>query len=161
MDIEIRLATVLDLPEIKALFVNAVRSSCAKDYEPLEIDAWCESVNSIERWETAVKEQHFLLACSGDEILGFGSLKSAALVDKGYLDFMYVHSEFQSKGIAKSLLKEIEAEAEIRKIEIIDSDVSITALPFFEKNGFKKIRRNINRKGSGIDLVNYRMTKNL
>jgi hypothetical protein len=39
------------------------------------------------------------------------------------------------------------------------SDVSITARSFFEQNGFKVIRLDINVMSNGIELINYHMQK--
>lgn len=158
MDIEIRKARLLDLPEIKDLFVNTVQESCADDYSEQEIEVWCDAVNHEERWEDAVKKQYFILACSDKELLGFTSLEKTDLRNKGYLDFMFVHPAHQRKGIAKRLLEEVKNKAKSLGFKHLESDVSITAFKFFEKNGFFEQRKNLNTKDNGVDLINYRMT---
>ena len=46
---------------------------------------------------------------------------------------MFVHKDFQGKGIATMLLEEIERYAITAGIMRITSEVSLTARPFFEK----------------------------
>lgn len=77
----------------------------------------------------------------------------------GYLDKLYVHKDFQRRGIATALVKELERCA--RKVGLFNfkTHASITAKPFFEKQGYtveaeNKVIRN------GIALVNYKMVKN-
>jgi putative acetyltransferase len=41
---------------------------------------------------------------------------------------------------------------------MLTSDVSKTALPFFEKNGFKIVKEQVVYK-KGVKLINYKMTK--
>ncbi|WP_341224929.1 GNAT family N-acetyltransferase [uncultured Arcticibacterium sp.] len=159
MDIEIRQASLLDLPKIKDLFVNTVQECCSDDYDERQIEVWCDAVNHEERWEDAIKKQYFLLACRGEELLGFTSLEKTNLKIKGYLDFMFVHAAHQRKGIAKRLLNEVKLKAKSLGFKLIETDVSITAFEFFERNGFFKLRKNLNTKDNGVDLINYRMTK--
>lgn len=49
---------------------------------------------------------------------------------------MFIHKDFQGKGVATLLLNEIERYAVAAGITRITSEVSITARPFFEKRGY-------------------------
>ena len=49
---------------------------------------------------------------------------------------MFVHKDFQGKGIATILLNEIERYATATGIIRITSEVSLTARPFFEQRGY-------------------------
>ncbi|RYY29749.1 MAG: GNAT family N-acetyltransferase, partial [Sphingobacteriaceae bacterium] len=64
-------------------------------------------------------------------IAGFASITA-----DGYLDVLFVHKDFQRRGVALSLLNQIKKVAHTPGINRITSDVSITARPFFEKQGF-------------------------
>ncbi|AWV97272.1 GNAT family N-acetyltransferase [Arcticibacterium luteifluviistationis] len=161
MEIEIRQACFSDLPDIKDLFVNTVKTCCSMYYNEREIEVWSEAVNNEERWESAVEDQFFILACQNEEVLGFASLEKTKLKNKGYLDFMFVHAEHQRKGIAKRLLNVIKDEARSRGLTLIESDVSKSAFTFFKNNGFLSFKKKSNIIGEGINLVNYRMTKSL
>ena len=55
-----------------------------------------------------------------------------------YIDFLYVHKDYQRHGIADRLYFEIEKEAIKRNATILSSDVSETAKRFFEKKASKQ-----------------------
>lgn len=116
------------------------------------MDFW---VNNTERWLEVIKTQFVLLAIIENKIAGFGTLK-----DSNYIDFFYIHKDFQRLGIADKILTELETEAKSHHSKTITSDISITAKPFFEKKGFvaKAKQRNIRL---GIELINYKMEKHL
>ena len=137
--ISLRPATTTDLPSLQALFVQTIRQTCTEDYSPAEIAVWTATVNNLERWQTMMKTQYVLVAQSGEHIAGFGTLK-----DGDYLDFIYVHPDFQGQGVAKQLLSALEAEASKQGTTSISSDISITARPFFERKGYVVLHENQN-----------------
>jgi len=129
--ITLRLAEPKDLTEIQSLFVETIKAVCQKDYSPAQIKVLTASVEPVSRWQDKLKNQYFLLAQTAGKIVGFASLENA-----DYLDFMYVHKDFQGKGIARQLYKAIETEVLKNGASMLSTDVSITAKPFFEKMGF-------------------------
>jgi putative acetyltransferase len=133
--IKLRRANQDDLNSICELFFNTVTSINANDYDENQIRAWSEGAKNIEIFKEKIEEQHFIVAIMNDTIVGFSSVD-----DTGYIDFMYIHKNYQRHGIAKSLLTEIERIAKTLGIKELNSSVSITARGFFEKFGFVKIR---------------------
>lgn len=154
-DLVIRLAKKEDLAEMQELFAETISAVCAKDYDAAQIKAWISSVENTGRWLDKMTRQHFLIAEITERIVGYASLEAG-----NYFDFLYVHKDFQKQGIAQSLLQKIEVEAKNHGAITIDSDVSITAKPFFEKNGYMVIRTNTNIL-NGVKIVNYRMAKHI
>lgn len=152
-EFSIRRATVKDLHAILTLFEDCVRTSCIKDYNNAQIEVWVSSVNNITKWIQRLENQYFIVAENNKSIVGFSSLEEG-----DYLDLMYVHKDFFLKGIAKSLYTVIENESVQSGALRLTSDVSITALQFFEKMGFQIIKRNVNITDS-IQIINFRMTK--
>lgn len=73
---------------------------------------------------------------------------------------MFVHKDFQRKGIATMLLSEIERHAATMGIIRITSEVSLTARPFFEKRGYI-VEAEQKRKANQLFLTNFRMVKKL
>lgn len=72
----------------------------------------------------------------------------------GYLDRLFVHADYQGKGIATAICDQLEQSVEGN----ITTHASITARPFFEKRGYKVVKeQQVERKG--IFLTNYVMTK--
>jgi putative acetyltransferase len=150
-----RKATLADLKEMQELFVATIKSVCQKEYNEQQIEVWTSGVNNTERWIEVIEKQFVLLALIENKIVGYGTLK-----DTNYIDFFYIHKDFQRQGIANNLLTLLELEAKKRSSKTITSDISITAKPFFEKKGFivKAKQKNIK---SGVELINYKMEKNL
>ena len=79
----------------------------------------------------------------------------------GYLHSLFVHKDWQGKGVASALLSETEIYA-IRKLGAteITSEVSITARPFFEKQGYTAVKEQ-KAQANRLKLTNYVMTKAL
>lgn len=150
-----RKATLPDLKEMQELFVATIKSVCQKEYNEQQIAVWTSGVNNTERWIEVIEKQFVLLALIENKIVGYGTLK-----DANYIDFFYIHKDFQRQGIADKLLTLLELEAKKRSSKTITSDISITAKPFFEKKGFVVKAKQKNIK-SGVELINYKMEKNL
>ncbi|WP_276345897.1 GNAT family N-acetyltransferase [Daejeonella sp. JGW-45] len=152
-EISFRIANFSDLPEMQQLFVDTVRAICRKDYNDEQIQAWISGVKDTQRWRQRLDEQHVLLALTGDQITAFGTIK-----DGNYIDMFFVHKDFQGQGIAGKIYSELEDKARELNSDYIDSKVSITARPFFEKMGFLVLAEQTVKR-MGVELVNYRMRK--
>lgn len=150
-----RTATLDDLDEMKQLYVGTIMKVCENDYSFKEREQWSSSVNKTERWIEIAETQYVLLAEIDQQIVAYATLK-----DGNYIDFFYVHKDFQRRGIAQQLLKQLEGKAIDLGSRAISSDISITAKPFFEKNGFIEIAKQRNIIGNEV-LINYKMEKQL
>ncbi|MBO6792515.1 MAG: GNAT family N-acetyltransferase [Balneolaceae bacterium] len=151
MNISIRRAELADLEALQSLFVDTIKSTCSGDYTSTQIEAWVSSADNKDRWFRLILKQFSIVATNEDAILGF-----AALDDGDYLDFMYVHKDYLRNGIASQLIDELKLESLRQGFYKLQSDVSITARPFFESKGFEVAKEN--RKSiNGIELINYRM----
>lgn len=152
---KIRKAKLQDLKSTQTLFVDTIKSSCAKDYNPEQIKAWISGIENTERWIAILEKQYTIIAEDSDRLLGF-----ASLANENYLDLLYVNSEFQNLGIAKALFTDILNHATKEKHSVLNSDVSITALPFFQRLGFEVISEQKNIR-KNIELINYKMQKKI
>lgn len=150
-----RKGTISDLAEMKELFVQTIQSVCKNDYNPDQINTWVSGAENTQRWIDVIEKQFVLLAIIENKIAGFGTLK-----DNNYIDFFFIHKDFQRQGIANKIFTELELKAKNHHSKSITSDVSITAKPFFEKKGFavETIQKNIVK---GIEIINYKMEKEL
>lgn len=156
--IRLRVASKNDVPAIMALYRDTVRNINSKDYSPEQIAVWSDTTGMEATWGRCVSEQYFVVAVSEEgKITGFSSVAK-----NGYLDFMYVHKDFQRKGIASALLQEIERKAAQQKNGEIFSHVSKTAKGFFLKKGYTHKRDLRDKaKGSEIVFINALMIKKL
>ncbi len=148
----IRFATKKDIPAIKELFRSTILSVNLKDYTPEQVECWAARGEEVGIWEGRINEQYFILAEENNTILGFAALKLS-----GYLNSMFVHKDYQGKGVASFLLKKIEEYARMKDISEITADVSITAQPFFSKKGYVILEKQT--VCIGISMANYKMSK--
>lgn len=138
-----------DCKELAELFYNTVHTVNAKDYTKEQLDVWATGQVDLTKWNQSFQEHFSIVAVDVDIIVGFGD------VDKtGYLDRLFVHSDYQGKGIASAICNQLESAVQ----ENIVTHASITARPFFEKRGYKVIKeQQVERQG--IFLTNFVMIK--
>lgn len=151
----IRKGVLQELEEISVLFSETIDTICSDDYNSEQIAAWKSSSSDQQRWYRLIENQYFIIAILNGKIVGFASL------DQGnYVDVMYVHRHFQRQGIAQQLYSTLENEAKRQKSTFITADVSKTAKPFFEANGFKVTTEQMQVRNK-VEIPNYNMQKQL
>ena len=139
-----------DCETMAELFYNTVHSVNAKDYTEEQLNVWATGQVDLEKWNQSFLEHYTVVAVEAGEIIGFGDIDQT-----GYLDRLYVHKDFQGRGIATAICNELEAAVEAKKII---THASITAKPFFEQRGYKVIKKQQVVRG-GISLTNYVMER--
>lgn len=139
-----------DINEVADLFYNTVHTVNIKDYSQSQINVWATGKLDISRWNKSLLKNYSIVAIQEEKIFGFGDID-----ETNYLDHLYVHKDFQGRGIAKAIYYELEKKAKGGTI-IVHS--SITAKPFFERRGYKALRKQL-VKLEGISLTNYVMEK--
>ena len=147
--IQIRQATLNDLPEITTIFRDTIRAVNSKNYSDKQIEVWSSAANDIEDWEDRIENLYFLVAEFKNQIAGFAYLKNGF-----YLDGIYVHKDFQRRTIGSKLLRIIESRVSVNGYEEIKSDTSITALDFFDSHYYdveKKYKKNY--KGLAFESI--------
>lgn len=146
---EIRAYRPADCKTLTELFYNTVHTVNAKDYTKEQLDAWATGTVDLEKWNQSLEEHFSLVALDGEKIIGFGDID-----DTGYFDRLFVHSDYQGKGVAAAICDQLEQSVQ----GSIVTHASITARPFFEKRGYKIVKeRQVERKG--ILLTNFIMEK--
>lgn len=153
--LSIRKGSLNDLPAMQQLFADTIQVICKNDYNDLQRNAWSAGADNEERWMNVIKGQYVLIAEAENQLVGFSTL------DQGtYIDLLFVHKDHQHQGIASLLYAKMEEEALRHGQKQLTADVSKTARPFFEKSGFRILKeQTVNVRG--IDLINYKMIKNL
>ncbi len=138
-----------DCEELARLFYNTVHTVNAKDYTKEQLDVWATGKIDLEKWDRSFQEHYCVVAVDGKSVIGFGDIDST-----GYLDRLYVHADYQGKGVAASICDKLEQAVPGKVV----THASITARPFFEKRGYKMIReQQVERQG--IYLTNFIMEK--
>lgn len=146
---EIREYQPLDCEILAELFYNTVHTVNVKDYTKEQLDVWATGIVDLEKWNQSFEENYSLVATDGEVIIGFGDINKA-----GYLDRLFVHSDYQRKGIATAICNQLEQAIQ----GTIVTYASISARPFFEKRGYRVIKeQQVERQG--IFLTNFIMEK--
>lgn len=140
-----------DISEICNMFCDTVRNINKRDYTLEQINAWAGGID-MDKWDKSLSEHYSLEVKVLEKIAAFGD------IDGAYLDRLYVHKDFQGFGYGKMILDSLEEYAIQSGYKRIWTCASITAKGFFEKYGYKVIRRQqVERKD--VLLTNYVMEK--
>lgn len=138
-----------DCRELAELFYNTVHTVNAADYNNEQLNAWATGRVDLEAWNKSLQEHYSIVAVDKGIIVGFGDIDQT-----GYLDRLYVHADYQGKGIATAICNKLEQSVSGK----IVTHASVTAKPFFEKRGYKVIKeQSVERQG--VFLTNYVMEK--
>lgn len=138
-----------DCKELTVLFYNTVHTINAKDYTKEQLDVWATGQVDLEKWNQSLQEHYSVIAVEDEIIVGFGDIDKT-----GYLDRLFVHKDYQRKGIATAICDELERAVSGK----IRTYASITARPFFEKRGYRVIKeQQVERQG--IILTNFVIEK--
>jgi putative acetyltransferase len=139
-----------DCEQLAELFYQTVHSINAKDYTKEQLDAWATGKVDLQQWDKSFKEHKTIVGTENGEIVGFGDIDKS-----GYLDRLYVHRDYQRRGIASAICDELESSVRGKQIT---THASITAKPFFEYRGYHVVKeQEVIRHG--IALTNYVMKK--
>ena len=155
---EIRKFQLSDLSQIVLLFYETVHFVNKQDYSQEQLDAWApkdEETLKVITWKDSLNHNVTYVAEIDGTIIGF-----ADMTQKGYLDRLYIHKDFQRQEIASALVNYLESEAIRLGLVEIYTDASITAKPFFENQGYRIIESQVVERRE-VTLVNFKMIKKL
>lgn len=139
-----------DCEAVSGLFYETVHSVNAGDYTSEQLFAWAKAADSLQTRQADLLNQNTLIAEIGGMVVGFGSITGS-----GCLDLLFVHKDFQGRGIGTELCNILE-----QGFSCVQTYASITAKPFFQKRGYIVIRpQKVER--FGVELTNYEMRKNI
>lgn len=139
-----------DCQAIAELFYNTVHAVNAADYTREQLYAWASGHVDPEQWNQSFLEHYTLVAMDGETLAGFGDID-----ESGYLDRLYVHMDYQNRGIGTAICDGLERAVSGTAITV---HASITAKPFFEKRGYRTVKKQQVER-CGILLTNYAMEK--
>jgi len=152
---EIRQATLEDIPQITSIFRDTITEINSKDYSEEQIKVWASGADDTDKWKERIKKFYFIVAEIDTTISGFAYLKNS-----NYFDGLFVHQDYQRQGIASKLMRIIESQVMMNGFETVKSDVSITALPFFDNKYYNVIKKQ-KKSFKGLVFENYVVEKEL
>ena len=147
---QIRTYEPADCKCLAELFYNTVHTVNAGDYTEEQLQVWATGKVDLAGWNQSFLAHHTLVAVEQGIVVGFGDID-----ETGYLDRLYVHKDYQRRGIASALCDVLERSVEAGTIT---THASITARPFFASRGYRVVKEQQVIRG-GIALTNYVMEK--
>ena len=139
-----------DCPALAELFYQTVHQVNIRDYTQEQVDAWATGQVDLERWDRELREHRTVVAWEDGLIVGFGDMDKT-----GYLDRLFVHKDFQGRGIATAICDALEGESAASRLWV---QASLTARPFFEGRGYRVVKaQQVERRG--VLLPNFVMEK--
>jgi putative acetyltransferase len=143
-----------DAPVLIDLFRETVRRVNSRDYTAEQVAAWAPDDMNPARW-SVLSERFTIVAESGSSVVGFTDLEP-----DGHIDRFFVHADWQGQGVGKAMLSELKTEAQRTALHRLYAEVSITARPFFLRQGFI-VRAEQIVHVRGVPMINYRMEHQL
>ena len=139
-----------DCPALAELLYQTVHQVNIRDYTQEQVDAWATGQVDLERWDRELREHRTVVAWEDGLIVGFGDMDKT-----GYLDRLFVHKDFQGRGIATAICDALEGESAAPRLWV---QASLTARPFFEGRGYRVVKaQQVERRG--VLLPNFVMEK--
>jgi len=132
METVIRRATAADAEVVRKIVLLALRETNARDYpssviERLVLTLPDRVASNLETWCA------FVAIVSG-RVVGTGSLNGQTVSS------VYVHPDYQGRGIATKLMDAVEDAANAQSQATLSVQSSITARSFYAKRGFEIVR---------------------
>lgn len=153
--VEIRLFQAQDAEQVAQLFHDTVRAINRQDYSQAQVTAWAPEDLHFRNWAEVCASRFTYVADAAGMILGFGELEA-----NGHIDCFYCHKEYQRQGIGHQIYQAIAAKALELGLDRLVVEASITALPFFQRQGFVVLQKQqVDCRGQ--TLINYAMEKRL
>jgi putative acetyltransferase len=151
--ISIRPYAATDASTLADLFRSSVREIASRDYTASQIREWAPDQIDVRRFGEKCASRLTWIAEIEGRIVGFSDLEP-----DGHVDMLYVHPDFQRRGVARTLLKQVEEAARTAALRRLYTEASITAHAAFEAMGFRTIVPQTVMI-HGVYMTNYRMEK--
>ena len=147
-----------DAAPLLDLFQDTIRRVNCCDYAPAQIAAWTSGIE-LPVWTTKLDQRWCLVAeMRNGQLGGFVDLEIALAntVAGVHLDRFYISADHQRRGLGRALLAAAIQQAAEMNMPRIYTEVSITARPFFQSQGFRVITDQL-VFSRGAAFLNYRM----
>ena len=121
-----------------AIFRDSIEALTGEDYDDDQRAAWIAAADDPIAFGRRLSQALTLVATVRGEVAGFASLEGADVID-----MLYVAPHFARRSIGTLLLDALSKLAAARGAGQLTAEVSDTARPLFERQGFSAVRRNM------------------
>ncbi|MBY8974240.1 GNAT family N-acetyltransferase [Rhodobacteraceae bacterium NNCM2] len=154
-DFRIRRYADADADGVAQVFFDAVHIGTRDHYTADQRRAWAGEAPQPARWREKLAPMTAYVAERQGRVVGIMTID-----EEGLIDLAFVAPDMAGAGIGWALYQTIEAAAREMGVARLHADVSHAARPFFERQGFRMVRRQEVER-AGITLTNQRMEKAL
>ena len=162
---KIIIATITDIPTIQLLRDEIWRPTYKDLLSPEQINYMLEMMYSTAALSSQIteKEHRFLLLYDDQRPIGFASYSTTDEAGVFKLQKIYLHSDYQGKGVGKLLLDDVVERVKAENGSILELDVKRDnkARFFYEKQGFTIFAEKDTDIGNGYWMLDYVMRKPL
>lgn len=153
--IQIRQATLEDLPEITSIFRDTIRNINSQYYSEKQIEVWSSGADDVEDWKERIENLYFIVAEVKNQIVGFSFLNQGS-----NLEGLYVSKTYLRRTVGSKLLRIMESRVSLNGFDVITSDIPINAFDFFDSHYYevdKKHKKNF----KGLAFESYIVSREL
>ena len=163
--INLRLGRKSDARKVIHIHRRAVHEIASDDYSQEILNCWGrflseEELNKRQKnFNVRIeKDDNIIVVAEVDkQLAGFGEI----LIPESELVAMYVNPDFKRQGVEAAILKDLEFRAEAKGLKYLHLHSSITAVPFYRKNGFEEMKKGTHTLDTGLQMKCVMMKKNL
>ncbi|MCF1427694.1 MAG: GNAT family N-acetyltransferase [Shewanella sp.] len=153
--------------QVSVLFHCAVHAIDGRHYSSAQLNAWSSQPRSAKYWELRLtRTQAWVMLdfnpskpLASPFCCGFINLETEYF-QRGYIDSLYIHPDYQGQGFARQLLWHAKQWAKSRKYPELRVDASYYSRPLFEQEGFELLYKSYQPK-SGQMLPGFHMRLSL
>ena len=136
---------------IARIYHDAIFQLAVGDYSQEQLQAWANPPVNCDHWRSRCETKKPFVKELDGHVVGFIELDP-----DGHIDCTYVDPAYSKQGVMSEIMCAIKKEAKQRNIRRLFAEVSKTARPFFERQGFVWIRDNV-VNARGVSLENFIM----
>jgi len=158
--ISIRNAVREEWPTVLAIHYRAIHEIASTDYPEEILNAWGTPVGQPDftKFDEKLKHGQVIIVAEIEGMLvGFGEL----IPDKNELLAVYVNPDYVRQGVGTAILHELENIARKKQLPFLQMAASLTAVPFYEDNGYSSVERDAYTLQTGVSMDCVRMRKEL
>lgn len=145
-----------DLESVAHLFTASVHGLAIGHYDASQRAAWAPQPPDLSEWDERLNGLHTIVAENDDnELAGFLSYAM-----NGYIGLLYVSPRYSRRGVASLLYREIESTLLFAGVEVLFTEASVMARPFFHRQGFLIAEEQIVSR-RGVTFKRYAMRKSI
>ncbi|TXD56100.1 GNAT family N-acetyltransferase [Ralstonia sp. TCR112] len=125
-----------DEPLLHAVFHSAVHGIASRRYSPEQCEAWAPTDYDVAQWGERIRRIQPFVVERARRPVAYADLQA-----NGYIDHFFVSGDHARQGIGQQLMSHILGLAAQRDVPRVQAHVSLSAEPFFARNGFEVIAR--------------------